>query len=419
MEMVIGSKDVYMIIKQTLSMVNPDIMTHGEIVGFILAKMLECENAYTKADIADYAMLGVLHDLGLYRNTNNGALFEFENTDVWAHSIYGYLFLKYLSPLADKAEIILYHHLDYRLYDNMKNSRYLKITSYLNLADKMDLVMRSKSEFIDAEYFKAYRDITFSGQALDSFYKADAKFKILQSLSDGSYRVELMRILSERVFSPEAKKRWLELLIYTIDFRSVHTVDHTMATTTFAHEIGRCMRLSSREQVNLYYGALLHDLGKLAIPIEILESPGRLSDEEMRVMRQHVEITEDILNGVVNEEIFKIAITHHEKLDGSGYPRGLKGDQLNIQQRILAVADILSALYGKRSYKDSMDIDTIKRIIQEDADNGKICSKVVAITMRNYNTILRNFDEEHKLRMKMYLTIKEQYDSIYEQFRQL
>ncbi|MBO5228339.1 MAG: HD domain-containing protein, partial [Lachnospiraceae bacterium] len=279
MEMVIGSKDVYMIIKQTLSMVNPDIMTHGEIVGFILAKMLECENAYTKADIADYAMLGVLHDLGLYRNTNNGALFEFENTDVWAHSIYGYLFLKYLSPLADKAEIILYHHLDYRLYDNMKNSRYLKITSYLNLADKMDLVMRSKSEFIDAEYFKAYRDITFSGQALDSFYKADAKFKILQSLSDGSYRVELMRILSERVFSPEAKKRWLELLIYTIDFRSVHTVDHTMATTTFAHEIGRCMRLSSREQVNLYYGALLHDLGKLAIPIEILESPGRLSDE--------------------------------------------------------------------------------------------------------------------------------------------
>ncbi len=419
MEMVIGSKDVYMIIKQTLSMVNPDIMTHGEIVGFILAKMLECENAYTKADVADYAMLGVLHDLGLYRNKQNGSLFEFENTDVWAHSIYGYLFLKYLSPLADKADIILYHHLDYRLYDNMKNSRYLKITSYLNLADKMDLVMRSKSEFIDAEYFKAYRDITFSGQALDLFYKADAKFKILQSLSDGSYRIELMRILSERVFSPEAKKRWLELLIYTIDFRSVHTVDHTMATTTFAHEIGRCMRLSSREQVNLYYGALLHDLGKLAIPIEILESPGRLSDEEMRVMRQHVEITEDILNGVVNEEIFKIAITHHEKLDGSGYPRGLRGDQLNLQQRILAVADILSALYGKRSYKDSMDIDTIKRIIQEDADNGKICSKVVAITMRNYNTILRNFDEEHKLRMKMYLTIKEQYDIIYEQFKNI
>lgn len=418
MEMIIGNKDVYVIIKQTLSMVNPDIMTHGEIVGFILAKMLECENAYTKSDIADYAMLGVLHDLGLYRNKQEGTLFDFENTDVWAHSIYGYLFLKYLSPLADKAEVILYHHLDYRLYDKM-TSRYMKVVSYLNLADKMDLVMRSKGEMIDADYFKAYRDITFSGQALDLFYKAEVKFKILQSLSDGSYRMELMKILSERVFSPEAKKRYLELLIYTIDFRSVHTVDHTMATTTFAHEIGRCMRLSSKEQVNLYYGALLHDLGKLAIPIEILESAGRLSEEEMHVMRQHVEITEDILSGVVNDEIFKIAIAHHEKLDGSGYPRGLKGDQLNLQQRILAVADILSALYGKRSYKDSFDVDTIKRIIQEEADDGKLCSRVVAMTMRNYNTILRNFDEEHKLRMKMYLTIKEQYDIIYEQFKNL
>lgn len=418
MEMIIGSKDVYAIIKQTLSMVNPDIMTHGEIVGFILAKMLESENMYTKSDIADYAMLGVLHDLGLYRNKQEGTLFDFENNDVWAHSIYGYLFLKYLSPLADKAEVILYHHLDYRLYDKM-TSRYMKIVSYLNLADKMDLIMRAKSGQVGLDYFKTYRDITFSGQALELFYKAEAKFKILKSLSDGSYRVELMRILSERIFSAEAKKRYLELLIYNIDFRSVHTVDHTMATTTFAHEIGRCMRLTSKEQVNLYYGALLHDLGKLAIPIEILESPGRLSDEEMRIMRQHVEITEDILEGVVNEEIFKIAITHHEKLDGSGYPRGLTGDQLNLSQRILAVADILSALYGKRSYKDSFDVDTIKRIIKEDADNGKICPKVVAMTLRNYNTILRNFDEEHKQRMKMYHTIKEQYDVIYEQFKTL
>ena len=154
MEMIIGSKDVYVIIKQTLSMVNPDIMTHGEVVGFILAKMLECENAYTKQDIADYAMLGVLHDLGLYRNKQEGSLFDFENTDVWAHSIYGYLFLKYLSPLADKAEIILYHHLDYRLYDRMK-SRYMKIVSYLNLADKMELIMHSKSGEIGIDYFKA------------------------------------------------------------------------------------------------------------------------------------------------------------------------------------------------------------------------------------------------------------------------
>ncbi|MBQ9765823.1 MAG: HD domain-containing protein [Lachnospiraceae bacterium] len=399
-------------------MVNQDIMTHGEITGYILAKMLECENTYTKQEIADYAMIAVLHDLGLFNRKHEVSMFELENTDVWAHSIYGYLFLKHLSPLGDMAEIILYHHLDYELYGRIK-SKYMKVISYLNLADKMDTFMHARQWQMEREYFQKYRDIKFSGQALDWFYKTDAKYKILEKLSDGSYRMELMQILSERTFSNEYKKRYLELLIYTIDFRSEHTVDHTMATTTFAHEIGRCMRLSGYDQQNLYYGALLHDLGKLAIPVEILEAPRKLTDEEMRVMRMHVEITQDILEGIVSKEIYEIAIAHHEKIDGSGYPRGLKGDQLSITQRILAVADILSALYGKRSYKDSYDSEVIRKLIEKLEQEGKICPKVSGYVLRNWSEIIKNFDEEHKRRMATYLMIKEQYALIYEQFKNL
>ena len=415
MAYVIESKDVYNIIRQTLSMVNPDIMRHGEITGYILAKMLECENAYTKQDIADFAMLGVLHDLGLYRNQHNEQMFILENYDVWAHSIYGYLFLKHLSPLEDKADIILYHHLDYRLYGTVQN-KYLKIISYLNIADKMDTFMHMKKGEVDPNYFKDYRNITFSGQALDLFYKAEGKFKIIDKLKDGSYRLELMNILAERVFTEDYKRRFLQMLIYTIDFRSVHTVDHTMATTAFAREIAGCMRLPSIDQQHLYYGALLHDLGKLAVPIEILESPRRLNDEEMRIMKTHVEITEDILTGVVHDSIVKIAARHHEKLDGTGYPRGLKGEELTLTQRIIAVADIISALHGKRSYKDSMPAEEIKAILKEEADNNRLCPKVVACALRNYELIMCNFEKEQRETMKIYTMIKEQYDSIYEQF---
>lgn len=414
---VIASKDVYNIIRQTLSMVNPDIMIHGEITGYILAKMLECESIYTRQDIADYAMLGVLHDIGLYRNETHEQLFILENYDVWAHSIYGYLFLKYLSPMEEKADIILYHHLDYRLYNKVQN-KYLKITSYLNIADKMDTFMHMQKGDIDPNYFKEYRDLTFSGQALDLFYRTEAKFKIIAKLRDGSYRLELMNILAARIFSEDQKKRFLQMLIYTIDFRSVHTVDHTMATTAFAREIANCMRLPSIDQQHLYYGALLHDVGKLAVPIEILESPRRLNDEEMRIMKTHVEITEDILTGVVNDAIVKIASRHHEKLDGTGYPRGLRGEELSLTQRIIAVADIISALHGKRSYKDSMPAEKIKQILREDANNSKICKKVVDCALRNYNTIMLNFDKEQRETMKIYLMIKDQYDAIYEQFKE-
>ena len=191
-----------------------------------------------------------------------------------------------------------------------------------------------------------------------------------------------------------------------------------MATTAFAREIANCMRLPSIDQQHLYYGALLHDVGKLAVPIEILESPRRLTDEEMRIMKTHVEITEDILTGVVNEAIVKIAARHHEKLDGTGYPRGLRGEELTLTQRIIAVADIISALHGKRSYKDSMPAEKIKQILSEDANNSKICKKVVDCALRNYDLIMRNFEKEQKETMRMYLTIKNQYDAIYEQFKE-
>lgn len=416
MAAIISSKDVYNIIRHTLSMVNPDTMAHGEATGYILAKMLECENAYNKQDIADYAMLGILHDLGLYKKQKFQSRYVLENYDVWAHSVYGYLFLKCLSPLEEKAELVLYHHLDYRLY-GMIQSKFLRIISYLNIADKMDTFMHMKKGEMEQDYFKKYRDIKFSGYAFDLFYKTESKFKILSKLRDDSFRLELAEILSARVFSENAKRRFLEMLTYTIDFRSVYTVDHTMATTAFAREIGKCMRLSSMELQKLYYGALLHDVGKLAIPVEILDSPRRLTDEEMRIMKTHVEITEDILTGVINDEILKIAVRHHEKLDGTGYPYGLRGEELTLPQRIVAVADIISALHGKRSYKDPLPSETIKQIIKEDADNSKLCPKVVDCAIRNYNTVMRNFEAEQKATMHMYLVIKEQYDVIYEKFK--
>ena len=155
------------------------------------------------------------------------------------------------------------------------------------------------------------------------------------------------------------------MLVYSIDFRSEHTVVHTMSTVNFAMQLGRLMGLGAKELQSLYYGALLHDLGKVAIPLDILESPGRLEEKDMRVMRAHVRITEMILSGLVDEEVLEIAARHHEKLDGTGYHKGLTEKDLTLPQQIAAVADMLSALYGKRSYKDSFDSGKIRKILQE------------------------------------------------------
>lgn len=93
----------------------------------------------------------------------------------------------------------------------------------------------------------------------------------------------------------------------------------------------------------------MHDVGKIGIPLSILEKPGKLDDEEMKVMRTHVELTEDILEGCIEPVLLQAAARHHEKLDGSGYPRGLHAAELSMPDRIIAVADIVSALVYTRA----------------------------------------------------------------------
>jgi len=397
-------------------------MNHGEITGYILYKMMEYENTYTEQhyteqELVDYTMLGILHDIGLYKEDNVKNVSDFETKNLWPHSIYGFLFLKYLSPMGDKAEIVLYHHLDYNRH-SLIQSRYMHIIDMLSLADKMDTFLHLKDEKLEHDYFAKYRDIKFSGAAMDIFQKAQKRYGITENLVNGKYREELDVLLARRAFSEQYKRGFLEMLVYTIDFRSEHTVIHTLATVNFAEQLGRQARLSGKDLRDLHYGALLHDLGKIAIPLNILESTGRLSDDEMKVMKAHVRITEMILEGVVDDAVLQIAVRHHEKLDGTGYHRGLTAADLTLPQQIIAVADILSALYGKRSYKEAFSKEKILDIMNSDADRGKINKNVVAGLERNYDNIIGEFEKEKENTIGLYLKIKEQYAVMIERFKQ-
>ena len=418
---VISSKDVNEIIRKTLGIINNKIMHHGEITGYILYKMMEYENAYTdqnytEQELVDYTMLGILHDIGLYKEDNVKNVSDFETKNLWPHSIYGFLFLKYLSPIGDRAEIVLYHHLDYNRY-SMIQSRYLHVTELLNLADKMDTVLHLKEEKLEQDYFSKYRNIKFSGAAMDLFQKAEKCYGITDNLVTGKYREEQDVLLAKRAFSEQYKKGFLEMLVYTIDFRSEHTVIHTLATVNFAEQLGRLARVSGKDLRDLHYGALLHDLGKIAIPLHILESTGRLSDDEMKVMKAHVRITEMILEGVVDDAVLQIAVRHHEKLDGTGYHRGLSAADLTLPQQIIAVADILSALYGKRSYKEAFSKEKILDIMNSDADKGKINRNVVTTLEKSYDSIIEVFEKEKENTIGLYLKIKEQYAIMIERFK--
>lgn len=134
-------------------------------------------------------------------------------------------------------------------------------------------------------------------------------------------------------FSAQERRRFLEMQALSIDFRS---------------------EIPKDSYSDLYYGALLHDIGKVSTPVEILEKPGKLTSEEFEVMKKHVTETRKILDGYVNPKAYRIAVRHHEKLDGSGYPLGLKAEDLSLEERICAISDIVSALV-RRGVKAVID----------------------------------------------------------------
>ena len=169
------------------------------------------------------------------------------------------------------------------------------------------------------------------------------------------------------------------------------------------------MGLSGEQIHNIYYGALLHDLGKIGIPVEILEYPGRLSSQAMAIMRTHVDLTEKILGGTIEEKIMRIALRHHEKLDGSGYPRGLSGEELTIEERIVAVSDIVSALLGTRSYKEAFSKERTLSIIEEQAGEGKIDRSVVEVLKENFDTILEEVEEGCRPVLDTYYGLRKDY----------
>ena len=126
----------------------------------------------------------------------------------------------------------------------------------------------------------------------------------------------------------------------------------------------------------------------IAKEIGILEKPGRLDAREMAVMRTHVTLTESILAGCVPLDIAAAAARHHEKLDGSGYPRGLEAADLQMADRIIAVADIVSALVGTRSYKEAFPKERVLEVLADQRDGGLIDDSCVAVMERHYDEVM-------------------------------
>ncbi len=154
---------------------------------------------------------------------------------------------------------------------------------------------------------------------------------------------------------PEEIDRICEAFADVVDAKSPFTYRHSLGVAEVAAEIAEALQLAPERSVLVRRAALLHDLGKLAVPNTILDKTGKLTEAEWAVVREHPRLSREILERIGPfAEMAEIAGAHHERLDGSGYPHGLKGSQLSMEARVIAVADYYSALTEDRPYRRGM-----------------------------------------------------------------
>ena len=204
----------------------------------------------------------------------------------------------------------------------------------------------------------------------------------LDRLEDEKKRVEIEKQHVEEVAS--LNLRTIEALALAIEAKDHTTHDHLHRVRTYAIEIGKEVGLTEQELEALRAGALLHDIGKLAVPEHIINKPGRLTREEFEKMKIHPIVGAEILERVAFPyPVVPIVRSHHEKWDGSGYPDGLKGEEIPIGARILSAVDALDALSTDRQYRNALPLDQAMAKVESDA--GKAFDPaIVKILKRRY-----------------------------------
>jgi PAS domain S-box-containing protein/putative nucleotidyltransferase with HDIG domain len=157
-----------------------------------------------------------------------------------------------------------------------------------------------------------------------------------------------------------------EALSKVIEDRDPYTSGHSVGVAGLAEAVAHVMGLSEDELIGIYIAGILHDIGKMAVPVEILVKPGRLTDMEMSLIQIHPQAGYEILQGIdFPWPVAQATLQHHERMDGSGYPQGLKGDKIILEARILGVADVVDAMTHHRPYRPAFSLQDAKEEISK------------------------------------------------------
>lgn len=357
-----------------LDAVGIDDIHHGHRVAYIAYQCAQRMGwGEEKAQIA--FALGLIHDCGVTQSEERVSLFsEMAPEDTLNHCLKGYQLLKACPPLAALAMPILHHHTWWcelnTLVDVSEEDK--QFAALIFMSDRVD--------YLHANYCPdSYGNVTHTSRAVISqellvnsgmMFEPNQVQHMVELLDSDDFwfsmdsryiehianRFEAVPFFSTHLALEETISV-AELFAQIVDAKSSFTFEHSRNVAQITEFLGLQLGYSERFQRMLYLAGLVHDIGKLKTPVDILHKPGRLTEEEYVCIRRHATDTRHALMKMFRcQQVIDWASNHHERLDGSGYPLGKVADELDQPSRIVAVADVFQALTQSRPYREGVSL---------------------------------------------------------------
>ena len=358
---------------------------HSKRIAYI-SVIIGRELSLTNEEIFDLASLAIMHDNGasmkILQDKLQGTVKEkinlLETRKI--HCSFGENNIKDFPFLTNPVNIIKYHHEKYdgSGFFGLSHDEIPVFSQIIALADTLDLgfdLERSTNKDMITAFVREHTNTFFSPLLADIFITAAGRKDFWEGLSDQNIDESLHTLIPP--FSNELHYTDIRKITKTfskmIDAQSAFTQRHSSGLSEKLEIMAAFYKLAPELVVKLSIAADLHDLGKLVVSGLILDKPGVLSEEEFEEIKKHPIITRLCLQEINGfEDITEWASNHHEKLDGSGYPKGLKACDLDFYSRLIASLDVYQALREERPYRKAMDHQDAMIILRDMAEGGQL-----------------------------------------------
>lgn len=397
----ISLNQLILALSDAIDLVSPELTGHHSRVAILAAEIARAVGMPAQDQI-HLAVAGLLHDAGALSRRDRLQLAEFA-FDVEAalddHEYMGYVLLRRFDPLASVAGLIRHHHLRWDRRGECDASPDTALAAnLLFLADRIDtLIVGSDRDtpvlvHVDGIVERIAREsgVMFAPEFVDALRGLSKRPSFWLDVVTSRRTIRLDQLLGhcERLLGPGEVESISMVFSGIIDFRSRFTATHSAGVSATAARLAALAGFDTDDTAAMALAGRLHDIGKLAVPTEILEKPGALDAAEIAVIRTHTYHSYRVLDGIDGlETINEWASFHHERLDGAGYPFTRGGDELSTGSRVMAVADVLTAITEDRPYRAGMDRSKAVSVLESMAAQGALDGELVALARDEYDVL--------------------------------